>query len=337
MFANALHNAKINNGVNSLEQRPVLRELFGMSLAIGNSKDAEKHLKRLIWLDSSVPEDTYSFDMIIQLGNYYLDQFLMTPVVTEASLIGLNKAIRYYSYSIRRYAETPYHELALPYGDVAYAHYLKARVRRNIDAEVYVNARKKSHTDLDKHDTRHAIDNSFGQSNRYLRLAYARAREALDFEGTIQALIGIGDLHLLYGSHFDANTYYQLAIKSAQHLPNSHPLVESFSEPVKLPAFKLSVERDPLAYGRSYQIVPMLLDLKTNGSVGGVSRQPDVNIPMGMRIHAKNAAKNLRFRPIITEDKLVSVDDYEYDVKVRIRKLSSLANKDSEDEAVQAH
>lgn len=332
MFANALHNAKINNGVNSLEQRPILRELFSMNLSIGNSAEAEKHLKRLIWLDSSFPVDTYSFDMIMQLANYYLDQYLMAPKIGEDGLTALNKAIRYFGYTIRRYHDAPEAKnLTLPYGDVAYAHFLKTQIRPSVDDDIYLNARKRGYLRLDKHDSPTSIDHSFSQSNRYLRLAFDKASKEKDVDATIKAIVNIGDLHLLYGNHLNANVFYQRARKVAENLPEEHPILRSFNEPVELPAFDLSVERGALSYGHSYQVVPMLLDINRNGYIGGVTRQPDVNIPMGMRIRAKNAAKSLRFRPIINKETLVSVDDLAYDVKVRIRNFGSVANKESEE------
>jgi len=331
MYAQALHNVKINNGVNAREQRSILSELFEMSLSIGNSADAEKHLKRLLWIDSEYPEDTYSFDMTMQLANYYLDQFLMTPVATEASLVGLNKSIRYFSHAVRRYSETSIKSSALPYGDIAYAHYLKAQIRASIDPELYVNARKRSYTDLDENDSRRSIDNSFGQSNRFLRQAFSKAKSEKDYVRAVEILLALGDIHLLYHGAHDANYYYQEARKAARHLPENHPIVSSFSGPVKLPAFKLSVDRTPLSYGRSYQIVPMLLDIKKSGYVGTVTRQLDVNIPMGVRIRAKETAKLLRFRPIIEANKLVAIDDHQYDIQVSIRKRSALANKEIEE------
>ncbi len=331
MYAQALHNVKINNGVNAREQRSILSELFDMSLSIGNSADAEKHLKRLLWIDSEYPEDTYSFDMTMQLANYYLDQFLMTPVATEASLIGLNKSIRYFSHAVRRYGETSIKSSDLPYGDIAYAHYLKAQIRAHIDPELYVNARKRSYTDLDENDSRRSIDNSFGQSNRFLRQAFSKAKSEKDYVGAVEILLALGDIHLLYHGAHDAIYYYQEARKAARHLPENHPIVSSFSGPVKLPAFKLSVDRTPLSYGRSYQIVPMLLDIKKSGYVGTVTRQLDVNIPMGVRIRAKETAKLLRFRPIIEADKLVAINDHQYDIQVSIRNRSALANKEIEE------
>lgn len=103
MFVNALHNVKVNNGVNSMQQRPVLRELFKMEFFTENVNDAEKHLKRLLWIEKENSDDSYSFDMIMTLGNYYLSQYLVSKKPTETSLIGLNESIHYFGYALRRY------------------------------------------------------------------------------------------------------------------------------------------------------------------------------------------------------------------------------------------
>lgn len=59
IFVNALHNVKVNNGVNSMQQRPVLRELFKMEIFTENVNDAEKHLKRLLWIEKENSDDSY--------------------------------------------------------------------------------------------------------------------------------------------------------------------------------------------------------------------------------------------------------------------------------------
>ena len=97
MLVNALHIIKVNDGVNSIEQRPVLRELFEMNLALGNTKEMTAQVDRVIWLENrhSEEQDSYSFDMVVRLGNYYLDLYLKKPVSTELNLNHLNKATRY--------------------------------------------------------------------------------------------------------------------------------------------------------------------------------------------------------------------------------------------------
>jgi tetratricopeptide (TPR) repeat protein len=318
MFANALHNVKINNGVNSVEQRPVLRDLVEMGLATGNLSDAEEQLKRLLWIEKEDPEDSYSFDLVMKLANYYLDKHLTSRRPTETSLIGLNKSIHYFGYALRRYSSALVAKPSLPYGDFAYAHFLKRQVFTEIDSKLYQDAQRRRFTDLSTIDSHLLTNNSFSQINQFLRLFYSAAKKRVDVEGATKALLSIGDLTLLYGNPKGANTYYQLARKNAEHLPKSHPIAKSFDAPLALPAFKLSKQRDPTAGGRAYQTVPMLLNIDATGTVVRVTRQSQAGISMGLRIKANHMAKRLRFRPIIDEGELKSIENHPYDIHVLI-------------------
>jgi hypothetical protein len=318
MFANALHNVKINNGVTSFEQRPVLRDLVEMGLATGNLSDAEEQLKRLLWIEKEDPEDHYSFDLVIKMANYYLDKHLTSRRPTETSLIGLNKSIHYFGYALRRYGSASVAKPELPYGDFAYAHFLKRQVFTEIDSELYYDAQRRRFTDLSTSDSRLLTNNSFSQVNRFLRLSYSAAKKRVDIEGATQALLSIGDLYLLYGKPRGANTYYQLARKNAEHLPHSHPIMTSFNAPLALPAFQLSKQRDPTAGGRAYQTVPMLLNIEASGAVARATRQSLIDIPMGLRIKASHMAKRLMFRPIISDGELKPIDNHPHDIQVLI-------------------
>jgi hypothetical protein len=325
MFANALHNVKVNNGVNSIQQRPALREQFEMELAIGNVINAETHLKRLLWIEKKSADDGYSFDMVMALGNYYLNQYLVSKKPTETSLVGLNKSIHYFGYALRRYSTALIAPQPLPYGDFAYAHYLKRLVRIEVDFELYIKARERSGRNLDAVDARRLIVSGFTESNYYLRQAYAEAKKSSDVGASVRALLSIADLYLLYGNTAGANTYYQLAGKNTEYLAPSHSTVENFDTPLKLPAFKLSIQRDPSAVNRAYQTVPMLLDINNRGFVGNVTRQSQVDIPMAIRIRAKKTAQLLRFRPIIEDGNLKPIKNHPYNVQVPVRVLNRFA------------
>lgn len=315
MFKNTLHNIKINNGVRGIEQRPILRALFEANLATDRHIEAEQHLKHLLWIDRNHSSDMYSMDIVIKMANYFFDQFRTSRTVTEQGLIGLNKSIGYFRYAIQNYNHTT-GKTPLPYGDFAHAHYLKTLVHSSTDPELYVIAQRKSLSSLRGIGvTRAIIENSFMQSDFYLKQAYEQAKKSLDLNVTIKSLIQLGDLHILYGSLKGARTYYKFAYELALALPKNHPIPLSFTQPVKLPAFELS------NFSRNHQktmheIVPMLIDIDKNGYVSSASRVRNIEFPMGLRIRAKNIAKALRFRPIINMTGLTSYSDLQYDVKV---------------------
>jgi len=331
MLVNALHIAKINNGVNSIEQRPILRELFEMNLALGNSEETEDHLKRIIWLEKKQPQndDIYSFDMVVRLGNYYLDLYLNNPVVSELSLSHLNKSVRFLGYAVSRYGDRPLSEVLLPFGELALAHHFKSRIQNDVDRTFYQDTRQRSFTDLDRQSRKPVRTNSFSRSERYLLDYLRKAKTERDLINTIQALLALGDINLMSDRINTAGKYYDLAWTGAQNLPVTHPLAESFNAPVKLPSFNFSVVRKPNASEREFEVVPMSINIDDDGKVRKVAREALIDTTVSTTTRARRIAKRIRFRPIIENGKLIPVSDYRYDVQVSVRKSKTVAAKDS--------
>ncbi len=343
MLIQALHIAKINNGVNSIEQRPILRELFEMNYALGNIEETEQQLRQIIKLEKRKPnfDDAYSFDMVVRLGNQYLDLYLNNPTVSELSIIHLDQAIRYFSYAVNRYGDRPLSELLLPYGELALSHHLKSRIDVGIDRSFRTSPREQPFGGLNRSDSRQQSrlgsrqGSQFNSSYRGERvlLAYLRkAKGEQDLINTLQALLALGDLNLLSGRVGDANRYYDLAWSGAQHLPATHPIVESFNMPVKLPAFTSSIVRKPVVSARKIELIPLTITIDDDGRVRKVSRDALVETTTALTNRARRIARRIKFRPIIENGKLIPISDYRYEVEVSVRKPKApVASKDSAD------
>ncbi len=332
MLVNALHIAKINNGVTSIEQRPILRELFEMNFALGNTEETEEHLNRIIWLEKKVPnkDDIYSFDLVVRLGSYYLDLYLNNPIVSEQSLNYLNSSTRYLGYAVNRYGDKPLSQILLPYGELALAHHFKSRIQHEVDRSFYQDTRQRSYTDLNRSASRQGLRlSSFSRSERYLKDYLRKAKNERDLINTIQALLGLGDLNLLADKTNTASKYYDLAWSGAQNLPVTHPLVESFNAPVKLPSFNFAVVRRPIAPVREFETIPLSIDVDDDGKVRKVAREALIDTSVSNTNRARRIAKRVRFRPVIENGKLTAVNEYRYEVQVSVRKSKAVATKDS--------
>jgi len=332
MLVNALHIAKINNGVTSIEQRPILRELFEMNFALGNTEETEEHLNRIIWLEKKVPnkDDIYSFDLVVRLGSYYLDLYLNNPIVSEQSLNYLNSSTRYLGYAVNRYGDKPLSQILLPYGELALAHHFKSRIQHEVDRSFYQDTRQRSYTDLNRSAPRQGLRlNSFSRSERYLKDYLRKAKNERDLINTIQALLGLGDLNLLADKINTAGKYYDLAWSGAQNLPVAHPLVESFNSPVKLPSFNFAVVRRPIAPVREFETIPLSINVDDDGKVRKVAREALIDTSVSNTNRARRIAKRVRFRPVIENGKLIAVNEYRYEVQISVRKPKAVATKDS--------
>jgi tetratricopeptide (TPR) repeat protein len=331
MLVNALHIAKVNNGVTSIEQRPILRELFEMNLALGSTEEMTQQLGRIVWLEKNNPDqrDIYSFDMVVRLGNYYLDLYLNNPVVSELSLKNLNQSTKYLGYAVSRYGDRPLSEILLPYGELALAHYLQNRIKDEVDRSFYQDTRQRGYNDSNRLQSKYANLNSYSRSEGFLKDYLRKAKNERDLVNTIQALLGLGDLNLLTGRTSAAKKYFDLAWSGAQNLPISHPIVESFNRPVKLPSFNFSIVPRPVIESRPTELVALSINIDDDGRVRTVAREALSEADTWTSTRARRLVKRYKFRPIIENGKLVASTDYRYEVQVVLRKPKSVVSKDS--------
>jgi len=332
MLVNAQHIAKINNGVNSIEQRPILRELFEMNLALGNVEETEDHLGRIIWLEKKDPSnrDLYSFDMVARLGNHYLDLYLDNQNLSELSLSYLNSSIRWLSYAINRYGDRPLSEVLLPYGELALAYHMRGRISNEAGRSFPQTQNQRQFRDQVS-SVSFFSGNSFARSENYLKHYLRKSKEERDLINTVRALLALGDLNILSDRVNSASRYYGLAWTGAQNLPVTHPLAESFNAPVKLPSFNFSVVRQPRESDREVELVPLSINVDDDGRVRKVGRESLSEASVSSTNRARRIVKRSRFRPIIENGKLISVKDYHYNVEVTSRrsKPKPVAAKDS--------
>ncbi len=337
MLVNALHITKINHGVNAIEQRPILRELFELNFALSNLEDTEDNLQRIIWLEKKIPKnkDNYSYDLVVRLGNFFLDQYLSEPSISELSLQRLNKSTKYLRYALNRYGDRPLSEALLPYGELALAHHLKSKIESDVDRSFYQDTRQRSYTDLNRVKDRSSASSrrlsSFARSESYLKSYLKKAKDERDLVNTLRALLGLGDLNLMSGRQNDAQNYYDLAWRGAQNLPLDHPIVTSFENPVKLPSFGSSVIREPIQTDRNIETIPVSLSIDETGRVKRVAREALIDVTTAKTNRARRIAKRVRFRPAIDNGKLIASQDFPYEVKITVSR--SKAQDDAEDKA----
>ncbi len=336
MLVNALHITKINNGVNAIEQRPILRELFELNFALSNFEDTEDNLQRIIWLEKKIPDnrDNYSYDLVVRLGNFFLDQYLNEPSISELSLHRLNKSTKYLSYALNRYGDRPLSEVLLPFGELALAHHLKSRIQSDVDRSFYQDTRQRSYTDLNRVKDRSSKRlSSFARSESYLKSYLRKAKDEKDLVNTLRALLGLGDLNLLSSRQNAAQNYYDLAWTGAQNLPLDHPILASFENPVKLPSFSFSVVRQPVETDENFETIPVSVTIDKTGRVKRVAREALIDVTTAKTNRARRIAKRARFRPAIDNGKLIASEDFPYEVRVSV--LRSKVKDEVDDNAAE--
>lgn len=328
MYANALHISKINNGVNSIEQRPMLRAMFEMNEALGVTQKMEENVKRTIWLEKNYSDekDDQSFEMVVKLGNHYLDRYLYRPTASEANLGYLNQAIRYLGYAVDRYGDYPMDELFMPYGELALAHFLRSKIQLNVSRPSFNETRQRQLPEYNRIEPiRNSSGKAFSSAQRYLTQYLLKARQEGRDEDITLALLNLGDINLLFGRLVGAALYYEQAWQQAQNLPVDHPLVTGFDQPLALPSFKYALDRGDVVTHFETVRVPLTFNLDLSGRVKGFADiNADESDPELIK-RAKRAAKRMLFRPVIENGKMIATRDTNYDIKVVMR--SKKANR----------
>jgi len=331
MLANALHISKINNGVNSMEQRPVLRAMFEMNLARANIEEAEANLKRIIWLEKSFPQnrDDFSFDMVIRLGNQYLDAYLYRPSVSQTALLQLNTAERYFKYAIDRYGARSMDELFMPYGELALVNYYKSKIQVDVARPAYQHPRQQnSISALEKQQRKVSRypGNAFARAERYLTEYLLKSKSEGRTEDIVLALLNLGDINLLFARDRSASDYYELAWTESQNLSVDHSLVLSFEQPQILPAFNYSRERGTIDQYQETMLVPITFSLSEFGRVKKFADVDEPDTQKSVTKRARRVAKRLRFRPVIENGRMIAVGEFTHPVQVKARRQQ--ANND---------
>ncbi len=322
MYAKALHISKINNGVYAIEQRPVLKTMFYMFQAQGKVEEMENYLKQVIWLERKQPDvrDNFSYDMVVALGNTYIDKYLAWPKITETSLIRINKSIHYLNYAIQRYSDLPLEEGLLPYGEMALLYYFKHRIALELNRSFYEFSRQRQFTEIDKFPAVNSRSNFLNSAQGYLKTYLKKAEEEGDIEHQVRALRDLGDINLLFERGTVAQKFYEKAWVLASDLPPTHELVTSFDQPNKLPDFNYAGTRSAYLDREVEAVyVPLVMNLDRFGRIKKILSKAEDNPLPKYVFRAKRESRKYVFRPPIDNGKMIESNAHEQEIRVLLR------------------
>jgi hypothetical protein len=321
-FVNALHISKVNHGVEGIEQRPILRELFEINYAQGNLEGLDSIAKRIVFLEKKRPEnsDAYAFDIMMRLGHLHMNLYLDNPINGYEGLSSINRAMTHFNYVYKRYGGKPLSEVLMPYGELAFLWYLKNEIKLEVNNELKRGIRNVPFSQLDKSSVAVSPERARAKGLRYLGDYYNKANDEGDIENVVRSLLNTGDLNLIYGRQTEARQFYAAAWKRAQSLPEKHPLVLSFDNAVRLPNFKYALTDSRRNVGKEYYEIPLTLSIGDNGRVKQIDDNVDRKQFGSALSRAKRVAKRLKFRPIIENGEPLKLSTTQYVVKLSIRK-----------------
>ena len=315
-LTHALHIEKINHGIYSLTQRPALVEIFEINLMQGKQQNADRHLQHLLWIENHypLPQDTFTLDAIVRIGNLLLDQYLLKPIATTKHLVLLFKADRLFRYAITRYADIPFSENRLPYGELALISVLKHRQAKKIQqlADFGTTTRQRQVT------ARSSSQFSYTKGDVYLQRFLNKAEESNQIRETIIALLNLGDYYRLTHKNSKAQKSYQQALQEFSRLATDDPLVTKLSKPQQLPAFYYAQSRGQIPVYKSNTTVHLDIVVDVNGQASS-SSQPSSSLPQKHHQLATAALKKLFFRPALRDGQFVESSLRQYPVRIKAK------------------
>lgn len=324
-FVNALHIAKVNNGIYSIKQRPVLKALFDTHFALENMEDYEDYLERILWVEAKNPgvRDQFSYPMLILVGNQYIDQFLRRPFAGDDSVQTLSRAKQHLIAAVRVHGREPVSQLLMPYGELALISFLESKLRPDVDrAALIENSRFRlpGVTDGRMQATSSYVDNSYKRGEIYLQSYLKKALAENDLRHAVRALISLGDFNQLFKKHNVAIQYYVQAWNNAQKLEPDDELREGFNKPVALPAFNYAHDRKPILPTRDSILVPLRLQVDSRGRVEEVALDGSGQQLEDHFSRARRSARRLVFRPQIVGAKAMASVGVTHNSRVYLKK-----------------
>jgi len=325
MVVDALHIAKVNDGVYAIEQRPMLRALFEINLLLGNSEELEENFDKIAWLENKHPSKRgfYSFDLVVKLGHYFLDSYSIRPTRDNVSLELLNKAAKYFRYAIRQYGNASIDQHLMPYGELSLVHYHRSKLIERVSRQRdFTSSRQQTiFQRVGQSQSEEFFEQTFSKTELYAKLHLRKAESESNQHEIVTALLALGDSNLLFKRKIAAANYYKLAWEEAQKLSPDNPLVLSFEKPVRLPAFNFSLEKEQARRaGATYAHLPVTVNVDATGKVSDVFNEVIGAPNKRIASRARRIVKNSRFRPAIKDGQLLAFAEHQEKIRVLVSK-----------------
>ena len=326
MIVDALHISKVNDGVYSIEQRPMLRALFETNLLLGKSEELVDNFEKIVWLEKKNPSQigTYSFDLALKLGHHFLDRYKIQTIRSNLSLEFLDSSARYFSYAVRQYGRTSIDELLMPYGELSEVHFYRSKLVQRISSQSGFSSFGRRDSSFDRLDRRPAnfTEDTFSKTEFYAKLHFTKAQAEENQQQIVSALLALGDANLLFKRKKSAASYYKIAWQESLKLTPDDPIRLSLGHPVRLPAFNYALEEkeEPKRQGASYAYLPVNVNIDVNGKVTGVEENVVGASSNKEASRARRIIKNSTFRPVIENGELTATAKHQEKIRVLVSK-----------------
>lgn len=328
-YQRAQHIRRVNDGIYSVSQEPMLRGMIDSYAALGNLESVGDHFDQLLWLYGRDygADDPRLLPLVSEISNWHLQAYSYNP--NRKAVRHLVRAHELVANTIERISHRVgggnLTVLPLLHNLVVTNYYLADHQRRYPVGSRDGFSMRTSMGGMSEPLTQDELlaINSYQNGRRAQESIIATLAESPNVTTLelVEALAGLGDWHLLFGRTNSAQQAYRQAWEIAESDPATNPLLpELFGAPQLLALQPTSSKGATIVDPESEDAVRIFTRL-TIGTRGDVRSSEIVEIQPAESEELSSTAtrelRKLRFRPRLIDGTMSSSEGVEYTLALR--------------------
>jgi len=326
----AIHVNRINSGLYTLEQIPVVEQLIQSYMALGNWEQADVYNNYLFHVQQKAfgADDPRLIPVLDRLATWNIQAFKigygdMMGVRLRQSQIMFNAAARMVGVHFGKNDE----RFVTYQGHIVNAAYLVARnpdLMMEIDRPEYRNMQQMLAEKLN--EQRQVQPAGFRAGERALMeiALYYQKQQDGDSYALAEAIAHLADWYLMFDRRRGTLENYQIAWDILQGLENSEELTERlFGNVVPLPLFVSTIETPDAFYKNddgteslNFDYADLALDVMPNGTVRNVTSISEETLENQEQLgRLRMSVRSMRFRPRIIDGKPERSNDNQFRIR----------------------
>ena len=302
-YRRALHVSRINYGLDSVLQLPVLEAMLEVQTKANQIESAGNTLHRIyrVHQENYLPDDPATIEVLTRIGVWHFSAYFF-----EIDQLGLTHLIK------ARRALGLAHDFSLQSEQGYNFHLYNLLVMTDFGLATMAGSSETSNSDPSgfsgpSQGTTNIINNSYRRGKNLLEKGIEEANESQHPESMVRALLLYADWNQIFNKRNAARKLYLNAYQTARQLPEESPLRKAFNRPHRLPDFNSA----SLQFGPK-DTETRMVSVKFNVDDWGVSKSieiltnaEDEKIPQHVKRAARNTVRSAAYRPAIANGQLI--------------------------------
>lgn len=299
-FRRALHVSRINYGLDSDLQLPVLEAILGVQTETNQIQSAGDTLNRIyrVHQENYPSTDPATINLLMRIGIWHFSAYFFK--IDSLSLTHLIKARRALglAHDFSRKSEQANYNFDL-YNMLAMTDHGLAAVANSTDS----NSSDAGNFTGSGPIATSMVSGSYRRGKLLLEDGIEEAQNSGDIASLVRATLLYGDWNQMFNKRHAAQKMYVQAYEVALSLPEGSPLRASFNRPHRLPDFNSAA----LAFGPKdveIEMVPVVFDVDKWGASSNIKIQPKADgekFAYPVKRAARTTVRSVSYRPAIVD------------------------------------